>query len=451
MDSKYREGFVKGLSITFTYFSLLNIVLIVNYAFKDTTYNVFETLRYHFAFYYLFFIIPFFIACTVGNKVLFTEYPKLVYVIMPVLVSLPFIFIGPSKCSFVSCERTLYFVTLGVSLFFTMKQAHRISKEHGDYVVFTPETKFKVTKIMIFVVLNIIAFAGIPVLNMIHANNDLVIKNLNAYGKNDILDECSGIHFNNQKKALCYLHSATIVNDPIVCAKIRRLVTENEDADRCYKNLAVYKSNIVYCNDILFKDIRYDCYYAFAPLNDNLCKKISDKDFQVNCFNDCQKITSKKMRDSCYFNKAQSNKDFEFCDKISDAEMQKKCYQQVVSDAKDCEKVQDIAIRDDCYEMVAQKIGTLAPCLKISSSDDRDECIRFNSQTKEDCKSISNTDIRYTCIATMANDTMTCEGLSKEVHRDLCFESVAVRLGDLSICKRIMDPTRKTVCETRVG
>lgn len=447
MDRKYYiEGLKTSFRFLYPYFSILNLILLVTYAFRDSVYTFLETIRFHFLFYYLFFLVPLILAIVIGKRLLFTEYPKLVYIAMPIAALLPFLLISPSRCSFLSCNQTHYSILLVITVLLSIRFSFRIGSDHGEYMEFDSQRKSRQFSLWFFSVMNVIVFASLPFLNLVHATNDNIIADLPSYTKEELPVACDKIRFNLEKKALCLNELAMSTNNAEVCAKIRGLMFENEDADRCYHNLAILNNNIALCNRAFFEDMRYACYGDFAPLTTELCANIDDEQYKATCSKDCKEISNEDIRDACYLSKSAQEKTGDFCASIVNANKQKQCYDEFFKSEKDCQAVEIQNMRDTCFDTRARSAKDVSVCSSIFDITLREQCITYSSIAIDQCDVITTSRIKEICQANHATNAEQCESFALSLSKDVCYASVAKVTNDARMCSKINDINRKAAC-----
>ncbi|MCB9771892.1 MAG: hypothetical protein H6754_05025 [Candidatus Omnitrophica bacterium] len=139
----------------------------------------------------------------------------------------------------------------------------------------------------------------------------------------------------------------------------------------------------------------------------------------------------------------------------------------VANEVANCELIGYPEWRDDCYEALGKKVQTYSLCLKISNPVKRSECLAANppksdadclgrensrdidacfiqlKDARNDlsiCKKIQDRDTRKSCY--------TCSGseAKSDKERNLCFEFLARKTQDKSVCDMIDNKTAKNAC-----
>lgn len=441
----YKKGAIYAARLLYPYFSILNLYLLFSYAFRDVTYRFLDAIQYHFLFYYFYMLLPLFLAIVIGKRFLYTEYPKLLYILMPLIALAPYLLF--SSCSFVSCQKSIFYVLMVITVILAIRFSARLMKEHGEYMVFQKEQKMQATLIIFFSIANLITFASLPFLSSIHEQNELITSSLDKIEPSELKSRCDDILFNFNRKAICLNHVALTQNDIAICKKIRWMIVENENADRCYKNLASLNDNIDLCNKALFKDIKYECYGEFHPLDDQLCAKIEDEQYRLGCLKDCSVLTDASSRDSCLRVRAIDDLSIDLCASISLEETKDSCYKSYLESATTCSQIQTVSYKDTCYSSLAAKNKNASLCQPIIDTQIRERCTSVTSTSIEDCASIQNQRMRDVCRANHARIPEECEEFSFSLAKDTCYSSLAQKEGNARLCARISDVSTKTVCE----
>jgi hypothetical protein len=441
----YKKGIVYAGRFLYPYFSLLNLYLLFSYAFRDVTYTFLQALQYHFLFYYAYMLLPLFLAIIVGKRLLYTEYPKLAYILMPIVAIAPYVLF--SSCSFVSCQKSIFYVLMAITLILSIKFSSRLMKEHGDYMVFQTEEKNRKLVLIFFTIINIITFFSIPFLTDIHTKNEAITRELDSIEPSQLKTQCGKIIFSLNRKAICLNHVALAQNDITICKKIRWMIVENENADNCYKNIASLNDNIEICNNILFKDIKYSCYDEFRPLDDSLCAKIEDEQYRLGCIKDCSSLTEQKQKDSCYLVRASEDTTTDLCASISQEAVKDVCYERYLEKATTCEQILATSYKDTCYSNLATAQKNISQCYTITNTQLKERCITFTSASNADCQAIQSPRMRDVCKANHAAIPEECEEFSFSLAKDTCYNAIAQKTNDNRLCAKILDVSAKTVCE----
>ncbi len=235
------------------------------------------------------------------------------------------------------------------------------------------------------------------------------------------------------------------LRDPSVCEKIE----DKELKNRC---LAISLKNDSYCKRIgynvsssYYQDLQDYCLYEFAAtymdkdsclnitdrigkpkclmnvaigLRDTkLCDNISDDYYQRNCYIElakikgygiCEKIPDKYGKDNCYIELAESEKNFNLCEKRSDQFHIEDCkytlldYVQI-SEIREIEICSNMTIprwKDLCYKKVASKLNKAELCERIEDINNRDGCFLMIAKKEKDmyvCNGLSSLDKRFVC------------------------------------------------------
>ena len=250
------------------------------------------------------------------------------------------------------------------------------------------------------------------------------------------------------------------------CVKI----TDQEDADSCYINLAGSTSNSELCSKVTLQSSMDECYNTGKAED---CAKIKvNRDAMVGCFYNAKlwKTASSDYCDTainpglCNFGLAIWKGDLGICTKADEKEV---CEIIVKSSKNICG-----TFNENCepappeakfsYGVPAKETVDIDPaqCEKIIFSQSyRDQCLTasaYHSKNTNVCSSISDERQKWVCIIGSTASPESCSSISKNkkiatgdhysLVRDECFLSLALRTKDISICNQDSDDHESAWC-----
>lgn len=166
-------------------------------------------------------------------------------------------------------------------------------------------------------------------------------------------------------------------------------ISDIQEREQCYIELAVDKKDITICDKFLSGSPKMTgCYFQTI---------VKNKDLQVNVCSIAQD------KNDCYATFANINNDISLCDNLSDALLKDRCYQVMLIDNKDynaCNKVnvQNKNLIPICYAYVAINNDDLKICDRDSNL--RDACYAVVAFTKKDlkiCENIEDISLKGQC------------------------------------------------------
>ena len=145
-------------------------------------------------------------------------------------------------------------------------------------------------------------------------------------------------------------------------------ITDSDEKYKCYTSLAIKDKDISICERIIIRDevyrqtdiyIKDKCYrdVAIETGNANACEKISGDDVDTE--------------DSCYIEIALKTKDSSLCEKTIQKNL---CYAIVTNNPNICERITTSKEKDACYYLVAIETNDNSLCGRINSTFGKDEC-----------------------------------------------------------------------------
>ena len=157
----------------------------------------------------------------------------------------------------------------------------------------------------------------------------------------------------------------------------------------------------------------------------------------INTAEDCEKM--KEQRDYCYFNLVKSSENRSLCYKINGEKLKEKCLAQTAEKTEDCGRLTSTSLQWDCYYNLAIKLKDPTICTKmrhISPTVNAVEyCIRESTTSPETCKKLG--DWEDTCYMEWALEYSQPEYCEKsEGHKIECYRELSIKLNDLDLCKK---------------
>ncbi|MFH1895443.1 MAG: fibronectin type III domain-containing protein [archaeon] len=238
---------------------------------------------------------------------------------------------------------------------------------------------------------------------------------------NSVKEETLCTFFINQtKKNECFGEIGVKEKNPLICKKS----TDLNLTDYCIKNIALEEKDSDYCLQILDKNIFQQCVAGVAEANPE--KKA------------CELITDLSTKDNCYYNTAQSSKKETYCPLIIDNSIRDNCYNALAVDLNKgvlCDEIRllNANLRNSCYSTVAGNSLDSPLCEKITGSEQYISC--------------------YNHIAVKLTDYSVCNSADKYFPKliyatpDYCFYAYAEEKNDELACDQIRNTAYRNSCD----
>lgn len=171
--------------------------------------------------------------------------------------------------------------------------------------------------------------------------------------------------------------------------------------------------------------------------------------------------------DACYFSAATQNSHLEICNKIKNQGSRDRCQGSVMGDQKNpegCFLLPTQNSKDYCYAEIARLTKDYLSCNSILDNNIRDNCLFFsipidaNKSDAEICEMSDNQSYKNRCyerFGIMLNDEFFCSKIEDVTapHSDnsLCYQSVARKKLDSSLCEKIDRESDKNECRENVS
>ncbi|MCK9393603.1 MAG: hypothetical protein WCX30_02455 [Candidatus Paceibacterota bacterium] len=118
----------------------------------------------------------------------------------------------------------------------------------------------------------------------------------------------------------------------------------------------------------------------------------------------CDSVGDSIYRDTCYFNFALHDENFNVCDKMNKDLVKNLCRAIAKRDATLCNQVNQLEAKDACYLNINRFKPDISICPRIENENDKDDCFSFVAKNKKDvviCENIKNDKIREDCKASI--------------------------------------------------
>ncbi len=200
------------------------------------------------------------------------------------------------------------------------------------------------------------------------------------------------------------------------------------------------------------------CQREATDLLKDLC--IIDKGKTYNNAEVCTYLNV-QMRDTCYYDIAVQNKNGSLCGRILVTSKRNGCYAAVALAEKDSGWCGSIALvdsnsyeKDTCIKKVAVAVPSIAPCKEITDLAVRDLCYQEIAVKNNDytiCANVSTrfvkgTYVRNTCYLSFAKTKVICSKLIGGFDAYRCYDDVGRSELDYTACMQIDDNQNKANC-----
>lgn len=149
----------------------------------------------------------------------------------------------------------------------------------------------------------------------------------------------------------------------------------------------------------------------------------------------CNKIKISGLKNECYKSLAISRGDLSICDKIGNQDTVDWCYRDIATNKSDvaiCDKIKSNSLKNHCYTDISVSRDDISICDKIITDNDKHYL----------------QDDKYYCRALVKMDISICENMQ---YKSRCYEDIAIRKGDTSICNKILYSEFKDRCYGNVA
>ena len=145
----------------------------------------------------------------------------------------------------------------------------------------------------------------------------------------------------------------------------------------------------------------------------------------------CQNITNQEEKDNCYLQVSKVLINVSICNEIVNQELKGECLQNIAATKENisiCDEIDDSVKRDFCLSLANRFKRNISVCYKMTTKEYKDSCFAI----AED------------------NDIKKCEMIENQQMRDNCFNYLAQRVQDASICDNIKEKYAREGCEITV-
>lgn len=233
-------------------------------------------------------------------------------------------------------------------------------------------------------------------------------------------------------------------------------IKDPTEGDNCYYGDAIKNSSLVKCSFILSDALRDKCIYKFA---------IDRNDSAL-----CDKLVSRLTQDECYFNVAPSA-GLSTCNKIVNESFKKQCYSNLrnysifcqglvnysyslciamaSNNPKECNAIENSTWVDQCYFDFAENKTSFQACGDVKSSGLRDSCYEFialKTKNQSLCEMINFVYLKQLCLARIVGTEAYCENLTDYLQRDSCIKVFAVEHLNDATCDIIKTDLYRDMC-----
>ena len=228
------------------------------------------------------------------------------------------------------------------------------------------------------------------------------------------------------------------------------------EGDKCYYEDAEKNNSLVKCSFILSDSLRDKCVYKFA---------IDRNDSAL-----CDTIVDRVKEDECYFNVAPSA-GLATCNKIINESYKKQCYSKLgnysifcqglvnysytfciamaSNNPKECNAIENLTLVDQCYFDFAKNKTSYQSCVWIKSLGVKDSCYEFvalKTKNQSLCEMINFSYSKQLCSARIIGTESYCENLTDYLQRDACFKTFAVENLNEIKCDIIKTDLYRDMC-----
>jgi hypothetical protein len=278
-------------------------------------------------------------------------------------------------------------------------------------------------------------------------------------------------------KYSCYYELAIKKNNPELCKR-------SKDEDGCYSQIAENFNNYSVCKRIRNQFMKDWCLFSQTK-KQNKNRELNATSSEINNEGDCENIIEETLYSKyvCYKNLAQEKKDPQICRKIDNQEIKSNCFLNLAkiiknvllcdelpegvdktlcfsdtideqTDPQICRNIIDEWYKLVCLSKVALKINN--PKLCNETKQNTHNCLAdIAKKTNNPDICLINPDIKvqsgcFYFLAQQTNDIKFCEKISTTITNSLsidsCYEGVAIKLQNSSICEKITYEKIKKSC-----
>lgn len=159
----------------------------------------------------------------------------------------------------------------------------------------------------------------------------------------------------------------------------------------------------------------------------------------------CAEREKASIKDDCFRDLGVIQKDLKICDQVEDTQKKFYCYEKV-AEAKNnqdiCYQIDDNYWSSLCFKYFAVQEKNSFPCLKVTLAQLQEDCFEDVAYATNDpklCQALSQEKITpcLVKIAKATGDFTVCDSIDELLLRDQCIRWVALEANDSAICSEV--------------